>query len=88
MQKFENVAEVGDRIKAMDFVARSDSYVTGKVIEKGLLTSSQGPRFMAYKIVCEESLMAGRKDKSRIGCEVLVQMETSFMEFNGRVTQI
>jgi len=87
MLKFENVAEVGEVIKALDFrpmADRPDNYIVGRVIAKGDMGMCEG-----YKVVvlnsetgCEEY------DVKRIATEMIVPFEMSMLEHDTRVTKL
>jgi hypothetical protein len=89
MLKFENVATVGDYIRAYDFKpmrGRMDSYVEGVVLE---ITNSQG--YKAFKIKVKNDVFGGEMDESdasRNGKEVFVPMEVSFMEYDARIMNL
>lgn len=83
MLKFEALAKVGDTIKAFDFQPmpdREDRYVVGVVTARGM--TKQG--YVAYTIsVTEDS--AYERGMRR---EVYVPYETSFMDYDGRITLV
>jgi hypothetical protein len=91
MLKFQNIAKVGQTIRAYDFkpmVGRSDCFVEGKVLA---IDNSQG--YKAFKIECTKdffgddgSLPKGKG--SRVGHEVFVPMEVSFMEYDARIINL
>lgn len=90
MLKFEKVAKVGDVIRAYDFkpmVGRSDCFVEGKVIT---ITSETG--YKAFKIECMSDFFDGKFRKgvrsSRVGKNVFVPMEVSFMEYDARIMNL
>jgi len=76
--KFENVAVSGEYIKAMDFRPREgleDSYVIGQVLRK----DSRG----GFVIECGFDT-----EGMRVGKEVFVPFEMSFMEWDERVQYV
>lgn len=88
--KFERAAKVGDVIRAYDFkpmVGRSDCFVEGKVIA---ITSEAG--YKAFKIECMSDFFDGKFRKgvrsSRVGKNVYVPMEVSFMEYDARIINL
>ena len=90
MLKFENVATVGDYIRAYDFKpmrGRMDSYVEGVVLE---ITNSQG--YKAFKIKVKNDVFGGEMQeedgRTRNGQEVFVPMEVSFMEYDSRIMNL
>lgn len=90
MLKFENVANVGDVIKAFDFQpmeGRNDSYLVGRVIEKGEMFYDNGiPMCNGYKVYVTDSRSGSdRFDIDRVGIEMIVPFEMSITDFDGRV---
>ncbi len=90
MLKFENIAKVGDIIRAYDFkpmYGRSDCYVEGKV---DCVTNECG--YKAYKITCIKDFFDGKFRKgvrsSRVAKTVFVPMEVSFMEYDARIINL
>jgi hypothetical protein len=90
MLKFEKIATVGDVIRAYDFkpmYGRNDCYVEGKVIS---ITNETG--YKAYKIECIHDFFDGKFRKgvrsSRVGKNVFVPMEVSFMEYDARIINL
>lgn len=90
MLKFENIAKVGDIIRAYDFkpmYGRSDCYVEGKVVA---ITSETG--YKAFKIDCFSDFFDGKFRKgvrsSRVAKTVFVPMEVSFMEYDARIINL
>jgi hypothetical protein len=90
MLKFEKIASVGDIIRAYDFkpmYGRPDCYVEGKVIS---ITTECG--YKAYKIEGINDFFDGKFRKgarsSRVGKNVFVPMEVSFMEYDGRILNL
>ena len=78
MMKFESVAKVGDYIKAMDFMPREgveDSFVIGKILRK----DSRG----GFVIECGFDT-----EGQRVGVEIFVPFEMSFMEWDERVQYV
>ena len=75
MMKFESVAKVGEFVKAMDFMPREgveDSFVIGKILRK----DSRGGFIVKCKFDTEGQ---------RVGEEVFVPFQMSFMEWDERV---
>lgn len=85
MLKFANIAKVGDTIRAYDFkpmVGREDCFVegvVGKVDNKG---------YDCYVITVTKDSWSDAEDKGRVGKEVFVPFEVSFMEFDARVMNL
>ena len=97
MLKFENVANVGDVIKALDFQpmeGRDDSYLIGEVIEKGPMYAevARGRKVHVcdgYKVLVKDSRSGSEShDINRIGTEMIVPFEMSIIEFDNRVEVI
>lgn len=100
MLKFENVANVGDVIKAFDFQpmeGRDDSYLIGEVIEKGPMYMEMGEHAWGnkvhvcngYKVLVKDSRSGSESyDINRMGTEIIVPFEMSITEFDNRVEVI
>jgi hypothetical protein len=94
MLKFENVAQVGDLIKAFDFEpcpGRPDRFVVGVVVAKGAVTIPFS--YDAYTIKCvydSWDMTVGKKQNkfSRVGQEVVVPFECSLLEYDTRITKV
>jgi Mg2+/Co2+ transporter CorB len=87
MMKFENTANINDTIKAFDFKPmpdRPDSFIVGKVIEKGDVIHPEFNvvMFKGYTIEITES---SNKNDSRIGDIGYVPFEVDFLEYDERV---
>ena len=88
--KFENIAKIGDYIRAYDFKpmrGRMDCYVEGEVIA---ITNEHG--YKAYKIKVKNDVFGGEMQEeeggTRNGQEVFVPMEVSFMEYDSRILNL
>ena len=82
MLKFENVAEVGNKIKAYDFQPREghpDKFLIGIVVNKGKTPLG----FAAYSVIVTESSIP-----NRVGEEMLVPFGMVFDEWDGRVSLV
>lgn len=78
MMKFESVAKVGEYIKAMDFRPmenRDDSFVIGKILREDYRGG--------FMIECRFDT-----EGQRVGAEVFVPFEMSFMEWDDRVQYV
>lgn len=91
MLKFENVASVGDIIRAYDFApcaGRDDAFIEGVVIDDNNTESG----FKAFKVKVTADKFQKYETKAskrnRIGQYVFVPFETSFMEFDFRVINL
>lgn len=87
----ENIAKVGDFIRAYDFkpmINRNDCFVEG-IVEQVNCTE---PGYKCYKITVVTDVFDGKKRKgvktSRIGKMVFVPYQVSFMEYPGRIINI
>jgi len=85
MLKFATIAQVGDTIRAYDFkpmMGREDCFVEGvvrKIDNKG---------YDCYIIEVTKDSWSDAEDKGRVGKEVFVPFEVSFMEFDARVMNL
>lgn len=77
MLKFENLANVGDVIRAYDFYGNREAYIEGRVIAKGDCPAG----YYAYTIKIEKD----GADFGREGEEGYVPFETSMLEYDDRV---
>jgi hypothetical protein len=85
MLKFANIAQVGDTIRAYDFkpmMGREDCFVEG-VVEK---IDNRG--YDCYVIVVTKDSWSDAEDPGRVGKEVFVPFEVSFMEFDARIMNL
>lgn len=91
MLKFENIAKVGQTIRAYDFkpmIGRSDCFVEGKVLA---IDNSQG--YKAFKIRVSKDVFDNKEFTqsgygSRVTKEVFVPMQVSFMEYDARIINL
>ena len=82
MLKFENVAKVGDSIKAYDFrpmEGRPDRFLVGKVTAKGKTPLG----FAGYTVTVTESTIP-----NRVGEEMFVPFGMVFDEWDDRVSKV
>jgi hypothetical protein len=91
MLKFENIAKVGDVIRAYDFkpmAGRDDAFIEGIVEE----TNSYEHGFSSYKITVTVDKFKKYETKvtarNRVGQVAYVPHQTSFMEFDFRVINL
>lgn len=85
MLKFQNAASVGDIIRAYDFkpmVGREDCFVEGKVIR----VDNKG--YDCFVIEVTKDSWSDSEDKGRVGQEVFVPFEVSFMEYDARIINL
>ena len=95
MLKFENVAEVGQTIKAFDFQPipdRPDSYLIGEVVKKGAIYSKMPHHDRevylcdGYTVLVTESVSGSKMyDSERVGAEMYVPFEMAMTDFDNRV---
>jgi hypothetical protein len=91
MLKFQNIAKVGQTIRAYDFkpmVGRSDCFVEGVVLD---VDNSQG--YKAFKIRVTKDVFDNKEFTqsgygSRVTKEVFVPMQVSFMEYDARIINL
>ena len=92
MLKFENVAKVGQFIKAMDFRSyedRDDMFVIGKVIEKGQIfvdcafSGRKIPMYEGYTIECVYDT-----EGDRVRREINVPFEVGMADWDDRVQYV
>ena len=92
MLKFESVAKVGEYIKAMDFRSfedRDDSFVIGKVIEKGQLfvdcafSDRKVYLYDGYTIECVYDT-----EGDRVRREINVPFEVGMSDWDNRVQYV
>ena len=89
--KFTNIAKVGDIIRAYDFkpcAGRDDAFIEGVVIDND--NNEQGYKAFKVKVTADKFLKHETKASkdNRIGLEMFVPHETSFMEFDFRVINL
>ena len=87
MLKFENTAQIGDIIKAFDFKpmsGRPDMFMSGKVIDKGMIKHPVHgfDMYMGYTI---EIMGMGKEDRHTKGETAYIPFEVDFMEYDERV---
>jgi hypothetical protein len=85
MLKNANVATVGDIIRAYDFkpmVGREDCFV------EGVVTKVDNKGYDCFVIKVIKDSWSDATDKGRVGQEVFVPFEVSFMEYDGRVLNL
>ena len=91
MLKFENIAKIGDVIRAYDFkpcAGRDDAFVEG-IVEQANCNESG---FNSYKVTVTVDKFKKYETKAsprnRVGKIVFVPHQTSFMEFDFRVINL
>lgn len=89
MLKFANVAKVGHVIRAYDFkpmAGREDCFV------EGVVTKIEKQGYDCFVINVTKDVFGGevqpRGEHSRVGHEVLVPFQVSFMEYDARVINL
>ena len=96
MLKFENTANVGDKIRAYDFEPmsdRPDSYLVGEVLEKGPIYAK--PHYTAprevyvcdgYTVFVKDSVTGSvEHDMQRVGRIMYVPFQMAGRDFDNRV---
>ena len=87
MMTFENLAVIGDVIRAYDFkpmVGRGDCYLEGKVVAKGLTRAG----FDGFTIEVTKTVFDDKVKETAVGEIGYVPFEVSFMEYDGRVMNL
>jgi hypothetical protein len=81
MLKYQNLAQIGDRIRAYDFRGGKDYYIEGVVRAKGAIRNPQGNYLMyeGYTIDIDVDTLGGRE-----GDEGYVPFETT-MDYDERI---
>lgn len=83
MLKFENLAQVGDRIRSYDFIGNKEAFIEGVVVAKGQITHpTLGYNMYEGYTIKIETDGAGF---GREGDEGYVPFETSMLEYDERV---
>lgn len=85
MLKFENLANIGDVIRAYDFMGNREAYIEGRVIAKGAITHPNDGRYLyeGYTIMVEKD----GAEFDREGEEAYIPYETT-MDYDSRVELI
>lgn len=85
MLKYQNVAKVGDRIRAYDFHENTEIYIEGKVT--GIRDHEAS--YFAFIIIVDKDIWPDQKPNSpsRVGTKMYVPMET-LHDWEGRVTKL
>jgi len=84
--KYQNTAEVGDRIRSYDFQGRTDAYIEGEVLAKGVVGEQQG--YACFVVRVDVDVWPGKVGKGREGSRVFVPMECAYMEYEGRIVNL
>jgi len=85
MLKYANVAKVGQTIRAYDFkpmLGREDCFV------EGVVTKIDNKGYDCFVIKVTKDSWADADDKGRVGQEVFVPFQVSFMEYDGRIINL
>jgi hypothetical protein len=85
MLKFANIAKLGDTIRAYDFkpmLGREDCFV------EGVITKIDNKGYDCYVIVVTKDSWSDTEDQGRVGKEVFVPFEVSFMEYDARIINL
>jgi len=85
MLKFANIAKLGDTIRAYDFkpmLGREDCFVEGVVVK----IDNKG--YDCFVINVTKDSWSDAQDQGRVGKQVFVPFEVSFMEFDARVMNL
>jgi hypothetical protein len=85
MFKFENIANVGDRIRAHDFFQRTDCYVEGIVTAKDTDGKLHPEGAACFVITVDVDCYCGVNETGRIGTTVYVPMQVAWTDWDDRV---
>ena len=82
MLKYQNLANIGDRIRAYDFMGRKDAYIEGVVTAKGAIKNEEGAYMLydGYTIGIDKD----GAEFGRVGDIGYIPFETS-MDYDDRV---
>jgi len=83
--KYANIAKVGQTIRAYDFkpmLGREDCFV------EGIVKSIDNKGFDCYVIEVTRDSWTENEEKGRVGQEVFVPFQVSFMEYDGRIMNL
>jgi hypothetical protein len=83
--KYANIAKVGQTIRAYDFkpmLGREDCFV------EGIVKSIDNKGFDCYVIEVTRDSWTEGEEKGRVGQEVFVPFQVSFMEYDGRIMNL
>ena len=79
MLKFENLAEIGQKIRSYDFMGNREAFIEGTIIDKGWMPNGA----LGYTIQIEKDGV--QESFGREGDIGYVAFETSFLEYDNRV---
>jgi hypothetical protein len=85
MLKYAKIAKVGQTIRAYDFkpmTGREDCFV------EGIIKRVDNKGYDCFVIEVTKDSWSDASDKGRVGQEVLVPFQVSFMEYDGRVMNL
>jgi len=85
MLKYAKIAKEGQTIRAYDFkplVGRQDCFV------EGIVKRVDNKGFDCYVIEVTRDSWTEGSEKGRVGQEVLVPFQVSFMEYDGRIINL
>lgn len=85
MLKYSKIAKVGDYIRAYDFKpmkGREDCFV------EGVVKKIDNVGYDCYVIDVAKDSWSDEQDAGRVGQEVMVPFEVSFMEYDGRIMNL
>lgn len=82
MLKYQNLAKIGDRIRAYDFFGRKDAFIEGIIIDKGPIKNEEG----AYMLFDGYSIKIDKDgaEFGRVGDIGYIPFETS-LDYDNRV---
>lgn len=85
MLKYQNLANIGDTIRAYDFMGNKDAYIEGVVTAKGAIKTPEGA-YTLYEGYTIDIVKDGA-DFGRVGDEGYIPFETS-LDYDDRVELI
>lgn len=85
--KHENVAEVGDSIRAYDFPGIDDCYLEGIVLRKGAV-HPKNPNVKVFECRCTKAVREGRIKPEATNDLFYTAFEVTFMESDKRIQKL
>lgn len=82
--KFENIAQIGDRIRGYDFQSIKESFIEGPVVAKGWIEKDGQKLFKAFTIQIERDGQSSEYNAGREGDLGYIPFETTF-DYDNRV---
>lgn len=86
--KYQDVAKVGDRIRAYDFAGNTDCFIEGIVLRKDDKGKEQGFAAFIIEVDRDNSSSANSSSANRIGSHAWVPMEIAIFDWETRVIKV